>query len=397
MSEHPGDEIGAGEVIGPIEVGPIAHGGHCVGRFDGRVVFIRHAIPGEQVMVRLTDTGKARFWRGDVAEVLLASPERVRPPCPVAGVCGGCDFQHVEWAHQRELKRQVVAEQLDRLAGITWAGRVEKVGEEPLGWRSRMRYQTETGQAGLRRHRSHDVVDLPPGGCRIAEPSGLGTDDLDVLAREAEGEEMVVAVAEPVSVVAGREVLAGRRTVSRRVGQRVLRVAADGFWQPHREAPEVLVDAVLKMLKPRAGEVGLDLFCGVGLFASALVDKGVRVVAVEQDRRAAASAARNVPEAEVVTGPLERNLGELPHQVDVIVLDPPRTGAGEKVVTRLASLGARAIAYVACDPAALARDLKTFSELGYAPSKIRAFDLFPMTHHIECVALLHRDEADVAD
>ena len=377
-----------GSVVGPVEVGPIAHGGHCVARLDGRVVFVRHAIPGETVTIRLTDVGKAKYWRGDVADVVTPSPERVRPPCPLVGACGGCDFQHIEWAHQRELKRRVVAEQLQRLAGIEWTGRVEKVGDDPLHWRSRMRYVTETGMAGLRRHRSHDVVELPPGGCRIAEPSGLDHEQLHILAREAGGDEMTVAVADPVSVVAGREVLHGARTVRSMVGDRVLNVAADGFWQPHRDAPETLVAAVLKALRPKAGETGLDLYCGVGLFAAALAEVGVQVTGVEMDRRAANWASRNVPEATIVQGPLERNLGELPLHVDVVVLDPPRTGAGEKVVTRLASLGARAIAYVACDPAALARDLKTFGSLGYRAEQIRAFDLFPMTHHIECVALL---------
>ena len=381
-----GDPV-AGDVVGPVEVGPIAHGGHCVARLDGRVVFVRHAIPGETVTVRLTDVSKAKFWRGDVAEVLSPSPHRVRPPCPVAGRCGGCDLQHVDPAHQRELKRQVVAEQLQRLAGLDWDGRVEKHGD-PLGWRTRMRYVTENGMAGLRAHRSHEVVELPPGGCRIAAPEGPDVDTLHVLAREAGGEDMHVAVADPVSVVAGRELLSGRRVVRERLGDRVLGVAADGFWQPHREAPAVLTKAVLKALKPQPGEIALDLYCGVGLFASVLAERQVTVYGVELDRRAANSGARNVPEAEILQGSVDKCLRDLPSQVDLIVLDPPRTGAGEKVVRALAALGARAIAYVACDPAALARDLATFAELGWVSESIRAFDLFPMTHHIEALALL---------
>lgn len=383
-----------GTVVGPVEVGPVAHGGHCVARLDGRVIFVRHAIPGEVVTIRLTDTGKAKFWRGAVAEVISGSEHRVRPPCPVAGACGGCDFQHVAPVHQLELKRRVVAEQLQRLAGITWDGVVEAVGE-PLHWRSRMRYVTETGVAGLHAHRSHQVVELPEGGCRIAEDTGPDVETLHVLAREAQGRDLHVATADPVSVVAGTETLMGRRTVREQVGSTVFQVATDGFWQPHLRAPEVLTGAVLEALQPRAGEVGLDLYCGVGLFAAALADHGVRVLGVEQDRRAARFAARNVPDAEILSGPLERNLKDLPHQVDLIVLDPPRTGAGPKVVNRLADLGARAIAYVACDPAALARDLATFGELGWQASSIRAFDLFPMTHHVECVAVLEKTGSDL--
>lgn len=383
-----------GTVVGPVEVGPVAHGGHCVARLDGRVIFVRHAIPGEVVTIRLTDTGKAKFWRGAVAEVISGSEHRVRPPCPVAGACGGCDFQHVAPVHQLELKRRVVAEQLQRLAGITWDGVVEAVGE-PLHWRSRMRYVTETGVAGLHAHRSHQVVELPEGGCRIAEDTGPDVETLHALAREAQGRDLHVATADPVSAIAGTETLMGRRTVRERVDGTTFQVAADGFWQPHVRAPEVLTGAVLEALQPRAGEVGLDLYCGVGLFAAALADHGVRVLGVEQDRRAARFAARNVPDAEILSGPLERNLKDLPHQVDLIVLDPPRTGAGPKVVNRLADLGARAIAYVACDPAALARDLATFGELGWQASSIRAFDLFPMTHHVECVALLEKTGSDL--
>lgn len=380
--------------MGPVEIGPVAHGGHCIARLDGRVIFVRHGIPGETVTLRLTDTGKAKFWRADVAEIVARSEHRVLAPCPVAGVCGGCDFQHVSPEHQRELKRRVVAEQLQRLAGITWDGQVEQVGE-PLHWRSRMRYVTETGMAGLHAHRSHDIVELPHGGCRIADDAGPDVETLHVLAREAGGQDMHVVVADPVSVVAGHDTLMGRRTVRESVADHVFHVATDGFWQPHVRAPEVLTEAVLTALEPRPGEVGLDLYCGVGLFAAALVGQGVRVVGVEQDKRAANFAARNVPEAEIITGPLERNLNELPHQVDIIVLDPPRTGAGAKVVGRLAGLGARAIAYVACDPAALARDLATFGELGWQAESIRAFDLFPMTHHVECVALLMKADAEL--
>ncbi len=371
-----------------VDLGPIAHGGHCVARLDGRVVFVRHGLPGERVRVRLTDTSRDRFWWAEVAEVLQASSDRIVPPCPIAGRCGGCDFQHVTLPGQRELKAAVIAEQLQRLAGIEWPVVVEQVpGDvDGLGWRTRMRYLTRNGRVGLRAWRSDGLVELPAGGCRIAHPDGPS--DLQSFAA-ADGELQVTVASDQVSVLdAEGEPLVGQAEVRQRVGQREFRVRADGFWQVHPGAAQVLTAAVLQGLAPRAGESALDLYCGVGLFAGALVDAGCRVQGVESNRSAVELARANVPEARFQTGRLERTLQRLPRMTDLIVLDPPRTGARAAVVKRLAAMQARRIAYVACDPAALARDLATFNDCGYVLADLRAFDIFPMTHHVECVAIL---------
>ena len=255
-------------MIGPVEVGPVAHGGHCVARHEGRVIFVRHALPGERVMVQVTDDRHDRFWRADAVEILVASPDRVEPPCPIAGpgLCGGCDFQHAALPAQRSLKAAVVAEQLRRLAGIEWTGEVVEVSTpdtaDGLHWRTRMRYVTDdAGRVGLRAHRSHRVVPLPPGGCRIAAPGALT------------GDEGVVT-----------EVAAGRRWA----------VDAAGFWQVHPAAADTLVRAVMDGLRPVAGERALDLYAGVGLFAGALADAGCRVWAVEGSRPAAKHARQNL-------------------------------------------------------------------------------------------------------
>ncbi|HET9420357.1 MAG TPA: TRAM domain-containing protein [Nocardioides sp.] len=340
------------------EVGPIAHGGHCVARVtdEGRVVFVRHALPGERVVVEITEgTEGDRFWRGDAVEVLTGSDDRVVAPCRFAGPgrCGGCDFQHVTLDRQRLLKADVVREQLARLAGLDVDVVVEPVpGDEAgLRWRTRQRYvPLPGGGRGMRKHRSHDVVEID-----------------DCLIEAAEG---------PSYVVRGRE----------------FAVAEDGFWQVHPGAPEVLVGTVLDQLAPRPGESALDLYAGVGLFARFLLDAvgpGGRVVAVEADRRAANNAVANCPDAEVRAGPVERVLATAYDEpFDLVVLDPPRTGAKRKVVTQVAARRPRAVAYVACDPAALARDVAFFAEHGYGLAALRAFDLFPMTQHVECVALL---------
>lgn len=172
---------------------------------------------------------------------------------------------------------------------------------------------------------------------------------------------------------------------------RTYTVAATGFWQVHPAAAETLSNAVLDGLRPEAGERAMDLYCGVGLFAGALVDAGCMVLGVEAGRSAVELARRNVPEAEFLSMPVERADRELPDWADLIVLDPPRKGAGARVVGDIVARQPRAIAYVACDPAALARDLATFAHEGYEATSIRGFDLFPMTHHVECVAILHRN------
>ena len=369
----------AGAVIGPARVGPIAHGGHCVTRVDGRVLFVRHAIPGELVTVRVSEV-RSRFARGEVAEVIEAGPQRRTPPCPIADACGGCDFQHLPAPASRELKRQVVAELVVHQTGYEFAGEVEGF-DGGFGWRSRMRYHRGAdGGLGLRAARSEGVIPLPAGGCRIAAAP---------IAHPVPpaGHDAVLAVAAASGVVVGErgELPA---TVTERVGEASFEVAADGFWQPHRLAPAVLTAAVLEALQPGPGERAFDLFCGVGLFAAALVAAGCRVWGVEGDRRAVGLARGNVPEASFQAGDVARMLRRLPPRAELVVLDPPRSGAGGKVMAEVVARRPRAIAYVACDPAALARDLAVAQELGYRIDGLRAFDLFGTTHHVECVALL---------
>ncbi len=360
--------------------GPIAHGGHVVARVpdpqappDSRpvVVFVRHALPGERVVVEITEIDKS-FLRGDAVEILEPSPDRVPAPCPVSGPgrCGGCDFQHVALPAQRALKASVVAEQLQRLAGLSHDVVVEPVpgDSDGLRWRSRMQYVAlPDGGVGLRKHRSHDVVRVED--CLIAAP-----DARIVVDRAAAG-----------------------ATVTETVRGREFAVAADGFWQVHPGAPEALVDAVLTLLAPRRGDRALDLYSGVGLFSAFLaeaVDVVGAVLSVEGDRRASELAADNLADlgqVEVRHGRVDRILAEVQGGADIVVLDPPREGAKKAVVQGIAALRPRAVAYVACDPAALARDVATFAENGYKLTSVRAFDLFPMTHHVECVALLVAD------
>jgi tRNA/tmRNA/rRNA uracil-C5-methylase (TrmA/RlmC/RlmD family) len=349
------------------EVGPIAHGGHCVVRHDGRVVFVRHALPGERVVVVVTEGRDGdRFWRGDAVSVLEASPDRVESPCPYAGpgLCGGCDFQHVTPAGQRALKAAVVREQLSRLAHLDMPVTVEEVPPS-LRWRTRMRYVAlPGGSRGLHVHRSDEVLEIAD--CLL----------------DAGGPSRV------------------RESVETSFGSHDFVVGPDGFWQSHVEAPRVLVETVLSMIRPQPGERVLDLYAGVGLFAAFLNDAvglAGRVVAVEGSPLACRDARANLPpQVQVAQGSVDRVLASsYDERFDLVVLDPPREGARRTVVEQVSDRAPRAIAYVACDPAALARDLATFAETGYALRELRAFDLFPMTSHVECVAHLVRSDSDL--
>jgi tRNA/tmRNA/rRNA uracil-C5-methylase (TrmA/RlmC/RlmD family) len=367
-----------------VTVGPVAHGGHCVARHDpstasggpGRVIFVRHALPGERVTVRITEGDEgSRFLRGDAVAVLAPSPDRVAAPCPFAGpgLCGGCDFQHVALPAQRALKAAVVREQLQRLAGLSVPVEVEAVpGDEGgLRWRTRVQVAvTPDGRRGFRKHRSHQVVPV---------------DDCPITRKDARVEMEGDPVADTVTSESVRTTL----------GQHTFHVAAAGFWQVHPGAPRVLVETVMSFLRPVPGERCLDLYAGVGLFSAYLADAvgpAGSVHAVEGDRTACEHAADNLatyPGARVFRGPVDRVLAGIPvDPVDVVVLDPPREGARRAVVAQVVARAPRAVAYVACDPAALARDVALFAEGGYRLAELRAFDLFPMTHHVECVALL---------
>ncbi|MFF3322819.1 class I SAM-dependent RNA methyltransferase [Streptomyces sp. NPDC002889] len=420
-----------------VEVGPVAHGGHCIARTEeGRVLFVRHTLPGEKIVARITEGEEdSRFLRADAVRIIEASKDRVEAPCPYSGPgkCGGCDWQHAKPGAQRRFKGEVIAEQLQRLAGLTpeeagWDGTVmpapgDKLpaGEVPA-WRTRVQYAVDAdGRVGLRKHRSHDVQ--PIDHCMIAAPgvtelgiekqdwpqmetveaiAATGSNDRQVVLTPRPGGRLpLVELDKPVSVLrveerdGGVHRVHGRAFVRERADERTYRVGMGGFWQVHPQAADVLVKAVMQGLLPRKGDMALDLYCGVGLFAGAIADrvgeKGA-VLGIESGKRAVEDARHNLQHFERVRieqGKVEQVLPRTKiSEVDLIVLDPPRAGAGKQTVKQLASLGARRIAYVACDPAALARDLAYFREGGYKPRTLRAFDLFPMTHHVECVAIL---------
>ena len=378
--------------------------------------------------------------------MLRASPDRVAPRCPHArpGGCGGCDWQHADLAAQRRFKADVVRDQLRRIAGLDREVTVEPVAgdDDGLGWRTRVRFSVGAGgTAGLLAHRSHDVVEV--GDCPIAHPlvrarAVTGRDwaparSVEVVVSPPSGERAVIVAPAPrgtgapgspgtpggglageadTVLAAGRggrlTTLSGRGSLRQHAAGRSWRVSAGAFWQVHPGAPDALSAAVLDLLRPRPGEVALDLFCGAGLFAGVLataVGPGGTVVAVDTDRAAVRDARHNLrgtPWARVHAADAAAALarGGWPPPA-LAVLDPPRTGVPRQVIEQLLAPGApgasggslRAVAYVSCDPATLARDIAVFAGLGWRLDRLRAFDIFPMTHHVECVAALTPEQA----
>jgi tRNA/tmRNA/rRNA uracil-C5-methylase (TrmA/RlmC/RlmD family) len=387
-----------------VETGNVGHGGFVVARHEGVVVFVRHALPGERVVAEVTEGREGdRFLRADAVEVLDASPDRVTPPCPFAGPghCGGCDFQHVALPAQRGLKAAVVAEQLRRLAGLDVDVTVEEVPDavDGLGWRTRVQWAVARGAVGLRKHRSHDVV--PVDRCRIAHPAIADAPPAPDGVEGVTGVETIVAADDETLTLLttrdGRTFADGPTVLHEQAAGRTFEVTGSGFWQVHPSAADTLVAAVLEGLDPRPGEQAADLYSGVGLFSAALAERvgtGGHVVAVESDEAAVDDAQQNLSDLHqvaVLADRVDRALAaDLVGPRDLVVLDPPRTGARRDVVAGIVALAPRAVAYVACDPAALARDVAIFAEHGYPLTSLRAFDLFPMTHHVECVAILTR-------
>lgn len=442
-----------------VDVGPVAHGGHFVARHEGRVIFVRHALPGEKVRVRLTDAGESsRFWRADVVEVLepsadrrphfwehadsLAAWQRGRPPV------GGAELGHVLLERQRRLKAEVLAEQLKRLAGLDQtqdqitgqasdqAIEVEPVGsagadqESGLGWRTRTAFAvTPEGRLGMHGHRSDTIIPIEEMPLAVPAINDLRLWEVDLrgierveVAAPANGSRPLVllAPAEGVSVKRLNAVLSqlpqdvsvarfdptkgdvlqlrGRTWVQESAAGHEYRVTGEGFWQIHRDAPDTLVDAVKGFLHDGgflgAGSVVADLYAGAGLFTAPLADAvGLTgsVLSVEGAPGTSRDARKNLhgePQVEIVQGRVEKILRQRPRRFDSLILDPPRAGAGKAVVNQLIASEPRAVAYVSCDPASFARDLGYFRQGGWKLGGLRAFDLYPHTHHLETVALL---------
>jgi tRNA/tmRNA/rRNA uracil-C5-methylase (TrmA/RlmC/RlmD family) len=387
-----------------LTVGAPANGGSCVARHDGRVVFVRYALPGERVRVRVT-ADRGSYWHAETIEVIEPSADRIASLCPIAGVDGAgcCDLAFVDPAAGRALKAEVVSNQLARLGNYQWNDAVAPVSTAgPTGWRTRIRLDVGAdGRAGFHRYHSDElVVDLNCGQL----PAGM-IDGLTDVAWPP-GAHLHVVVDDDGQRHVARTVRHGRRNSTdvvegsyqgvQRAGRHTWQVPVTAFWQAHRDAARTYSDLVGDWARPDPGMTAWDLYGGAGVFAAVLGDavgESGQVVSVDSSRAATRSARAtlaDLPQVTVITDSVRRALTAQRSGADVAVLDPPRGGAGREVIDLLAAAEVPRIVHIGCEAASFARDVGLYQRHGYAVDKISVFDSFPLTHHIECVALLTR-------
>ncbi len=396
-----------------LTVGPAANGGSCVARHDGRVVFVRYALPGETVRVKVLDQ-RGSYWHAEVVEVIDPSPDRVASLCPIAGPDGAgcCDLAFAQPQAVRRLKGSVVANQLSRLGGYSWRDEdtavAEPVGDgEAQGWRTRVRLDTASdGRAGFHRYHSADLVtalhcgQLPPELIDgVADMRWTPGAHVHVVL-DSDGRRHIVQSGPKQSRKDGRKnatrVVEGQYEAVQRIGRREWMLPVTAFWQAHRDAAALYSTLVADRAGLQPGMTAWDLYGGAGVFAAALAEQvgpDGRVLTVDTSRsasRAARGALVDLPWVSVVTDSVRRALAAQSGRPDGVVLDPPRTGAGREVIDALAATEVKRIIHIGCEAASFARDIGLYLRHGYAVEELRVFDSFPLTHHVECIAVLTR-------
>lgn len=395
------------------------HGGEGVARVEGKAVFVAGTLPGERVLLRVVDD-RARWARAELVDVLLPSPDRVTPPCPYVPECGGCDLQHAAPAAQRALKTRVVTEQLSRIGGVD-APPVEPcraVGPD-TAYRTNARFHASPdGRLGFHRAGSNEVVPIdrclvlsgPAQNVRDGVGDTSGAVEVAVRAHATTGAAAAILTpgsggldlpGGPFDLLlqqpdGGTVAMRGDGVLSEEVSGLTFRFDADGFFQVSTYGARALVDVVLAAAGDVRGALTWDLYAGVGLLSLPLARASAEVVAVEARAASAAHAEANAEAAGLELTVIGEDVGAVLRRAvagaadleppDLVVLDPPRAGAGRQVVADLAALEPATIVYVACDVAALARDTRELAAAGYRLLHAVPLDLFPMTHHVEVVA-----------
>lgn len=397
----------------------IVNGGDGLARLeDGRVVFVPYTLPGETARVELQDSNRG-YYRGELKAVIKPSSHRIEPDCPHFGVCGGCHFQHMDYAYQLETKHLVLQDIFSRNPALQQI-KIEPVVPSPAAWRYRnyiQLHQDTAGRTGYRHRNSHEVV--PFTDCLLASEnlnrlkdalnfeSGLILDRIG-LRESQDGGLMVVlegaardlpemAVDFPASVIhrseSGEVVLAGDDRLVLEVLERQFQVSAGSFFQINTGTAGLMVRHILSLLHGNTYASILDLYCGVGLFSAFIGPQAERLTGVESSSSACQDFAANLdwhPQVDLYQGNTDAILPALEDKPDVIIADPPRAGLGPKTIDSMIRLAPGHIIYISCDPASLARDLARLSGSAYRIANVTPFDMFPQTSHIETVVLISR-------
>ena len=392
----------------------LAAGGDGIGHLaDGRVVFARLTVPGDRVRIEASDKG-GRFVKAHSVRVIDASPERVDPECAVFGECGGCAWQHIAYSAQVESKRQILSDAILRIGKFCELPPMEFIpSPKAYGYRGRTRLASARGKLGYRRFRDHEIV--PVAKCPVLVPELEA--ELAVLSanissvpgevdrgRDAREWELAAGADNQVRTTAlgDHELTPSVRDarIEIEVGGTRLGISPGGFAQGNPDLFEVLYSLVAEAVTEGPSDELLELYAGAGFFTVGLARSFKRVVAVESDPTATGDLVRNLAGAgqsgvEVRTSRVEDVLAKFRgSKPDVVLLDPPRTGLARGAAKQLAALGAQRIAYLSCDPATLARDLRIIcgdqadDRPHYQLSRLVGLDLFPQTPHVEALAVL---------
>ncbi len=402
-----------------LQLTDMAHGGEALGRREGKVIFVPYALPGEEVIVEVVEE-KKRYARARLVEVTSPSRQRVPPPCPHFGLCGGCHWQHIAYEAQLEFKERVLRDQLARLGGIPGAPLRPVIGmNKPWHYRNHLQFTVnEDGELGFLVADSHQVMPIEtcylphplleemlvaldlemPGLKRLSLRAGVNTGQRMVIFETHDDEPFDLQVDLPLSCVFllrdGRTAtLVGYGHITERLAGREYRVSAGSFFQVNTAQAEELVHQVAHYLAPQGDETLLDTYCGVGTFGLSLAERVSHIIGVEENASALADAqvnAAGLENVELIEGRVEEILPRLERRIDMAVLDPPRQGCSPEALAALAELAPAKIVYVSCDPATLARDVRTLCKVGYRLMEVQPIDMFPQTYHIESVALLHK-------
>jgi 23S rRNA (uracil1939-C5)-methyltransferase len=400
-----------------VQLTDVAHGGEAVGRHEGKAIFVPFGIPGESVRVEVMQD-KGRFAHARLLEVLTPSPQRVQPPCPHFGTCGGCHWQHMAYPAQLEYKRSIVQTQLQHIAGLPDVS-VRPTAGMPDPWRYRNHVQfsvSDDGQLGFMAASSHRVIPIEeclllhpllaelydaldielPGLQRLALRAGIRTGEQMLILEMGNDEppelEVDLAISCVLLLAEGSAVtLVGSPYIHEQLAGRTYRLSAPSFFQVNTAQAEVLARQVCTYLNPGPGDAVLDAYCGVGAFALGLAATAGQVIGIESSASAIADAqanAMNMDHVSFLCGPVEEIAPTLQISMPLVVVDPPRTGVDKQALAALVRLAPARLVYVSCDPATLARDVKALLAAGYRLREVQPIDMFPQTYHIESVALL---------
>jgi tRNA/tmRNA/rRNA uracil-C5-methylase (TrmA/RlmC/RlmD family) len=375
-----------------VSIGPIAHGGHFISRHNGQVVFVRHAITDEVAVVKITSIG-SKIAFGDAIEIIEPSKDRVNAPCKYSSpeLCGGCDFQHISMAAQLKFKKIVIEEQFERIANIKISPEVINAGiDSGLHWRTHLDFAiSKNGKVGLYSFKTKEVIEIEE--CLIAVNP---INKLNIFNSKWDGEERLSVFASSLNEVSIHRLdknISGPSEINEVVEGNSYNISHGSFWQSHKNAPKILINKLMEFANFETGDRVCDLYGGVGLFTAPIlkiIGETGEIHLIETNNRCIKDAKKIFEKKKNVIihhGKVEQKLGKIKN-IDAIVMDPPRTGATKQVINQIVEKKARSIIYISCDPSSLARDTKILLNSSYTLDKIIGLDLFPMTHHIECIA-----------